>query len=180
MGDYAYEVKWDGLRAVVSTEDGWRVRSRRGWNMASLIPELARDDIRGIFDGELIAIDDGAPSFPLLSKRVLHGHRHIPVAYAVFDVLRLEGSSTMELRYSTRRELLESLNLDGFWFVAPTYDDGTALFAAVCEQGLEGIVAKSIASTYGPRQRGWVKVKNRKYWRFGQERESNGWRRRPQ
>jgi ATP-dependent DNA ligase len=40
VGDYAYEVKWDGFRAIVSTEDGFRVRSRRGWNMAPLIPEL--------------------------------------------------------------------------------------------------------------------------------------------
>jgi ATP-dependent DNA ligase len=27
----AFEVKWDGFRAVVSTEDGFRVRSRRTW-----------------------------------------------------------------------------------------------------------------------------------------------------
>ena len=49
-GDYAFEVKWDGFRAVVSTEDGFRVRSRRGWNMAPLIPELAREDVsyRGV------------------------------------------------------------------------------------------------------------------------------------
>jgi ATP-dependent DNA ligase len=31
--DYAYEVKWDGFRAIVSTEGVLRVRSRRGWDM---------------------------------------------------------------------------------------------------------------------------------------------------
>ena len=41
VGDYAFEVKWDAFRAIVSTEDGVRVRSRRRWNMAPLIPELA-------------------------------------------------------------------------------------------------------------------------------------------
>jgi ATP-dependent DNA ligase len=73
VGDYAFEVKWDGFRAVVSTEDGFHVRSRRGWNMAPLIPELARKDVRGVFDGELIgfqhavgvASGDGAPK-PLI------------------------------------------------------------------------------------------------------------------
>jgi hypothetical protein len=39
-GDWAYEVKWDGFRALVSTEGGLRVRSRRGWNMTELVPEL--------------------------------------------------------------------------------------------------------------------------------------------
>jgi ATP-dependent DNA ligase len=34
-GDYAYEVKWDGFRAIVSTEGTLRVRSRRGWDMRS-------------------------------------------------------------------------------------------------------------------------------------------------
>jgi ATP-dependent DNA ligase len=32
-GDFAYEVKWDGFRAIVSTEGSLRVRSRRGWDM---------------------------------------------------------------------------------------------------------------------------------------------------
>ena len=40
-GDYAYEVKWDGFRAIVSTEAALEVRSRRGWSMAGRLPELA-------------------------------------------------------------------------------------------------------------------------------------------
>jgi ATP-dependent DNA ligase len=55
VGDYAYELRWDGFRATVSTKDGFRVRRRRGWDMAPLIPELARDDVRGVFDDELVA-----------------------------------------------------------------------------------------------------------------------------
>ena len=39
-GDYAFEIKWDGFRAIVSTTDGLRVRSRRGWDMSELLPEL--------------------------------------------------------------------------------------------------------------------------------------------
>jgi hypothetical protein len=41
-GDYAYEVKWDGFRAIVSTEDGLRVWSRRGWDMTERVAERKR------------------------------------------------------------------------------------------------------------------------------------------
>jgi ATP-dependent DNA ligase len=40
-GDYVYEVKWDGFRAIVSTENELQVRSRRGWTTTDLVSELA-------------------------------------------------------------------------------------------------------------------------------------------
>jgi bifunctional non-homologous end joining protein LigD len=73
-GDYAYEVKWDGFRAIVSTDDGLRVWSRRGWDMTERVSELYGMPDGLVLDGELIVLgDDGRPSFPLLSQRVLHG-----------------------------------------------------------------------------------------------------------
>ena len=39
-GDYAFEPKWDGFRALVSRSGELRVKSRRGWDMTSLVPEL--------------------------------------------------------------------------------------------------------------------------------------------
>jgi bifunctional non-homologous end joining protein LigD len=75
-GDYAYEVKWDGFRAIVSTELGLRLRGRRGWNMTALVPEFAELPARGIFDGELVAFGcDGLPSFPAVCQRFLHATR---------------------------------------------------------------------------------------------------------
>ena len=56
-GDYAYEVKWDGFRAIVSTEGTLRVRSRRGWNMTEHVGFLADLPVRAVLDGELIALD---------------------------------------------------------------------------------------------------------------------------
>jgi ATP-dependent DNA ligase len=71
-GDYAYEVKWDGFRTIVSTEDALRVRSRRGWDMAERLGFLEDLPARGVFDGELVALDaDGKPDFPELCERVL-------------------------------------------------------------------------------------------------------------
>ena len=43
---WSYDVKWDGFRALVSTVDGFMVRSRRGWNMTEALPEL-----RGLPEG---------------------------------------------------------------------------------------------------------------------------------
>ena len=53
-----------------------------------------------------------------------------------------------------------------------TFEDGAALLAAVCERGLEGVVAKLNSSTYRPGDRGWVKIKNRAYWRRDAELEA--------
>jgi ATP-dependent DNA ligase len=56
--------------------------------------------------------------------------------------------------------------------VPDTFEDGEALFAAVCEHGLEGVVAKRLHDWYRPGQRGWVKQKNKDYWRYPEELES--------
>jgi ATP-dependent DNA ligase len=49
------------------------------------------------------------------------------------------------------------------------FGDGEALFRVVCEQGLEGVVAKREADTYRPDVRDWVKHKNKQTARFAQE-----------
>jgi bifunctional non-homologous end joining protein LigD len=65
------------------------------------------------------------------------------------------------LPYRERRALLDDLRLGaGPWFVAETFDDGPALFGAVCEQGLEGVVAKRRTQRYRPGERAWIKTKN--------------------
>jgi ATP-dependent DNA ligase len=53
-GDYAYELKFDGFRCLLSTENGLRIRSRRQWDMTDLLPELASFPVFGTFDGELV------------------------------------------------------------------------------------------------------------------------------
>src|SRR3954452_3581095 len=71
---WAFEVEWDGFRALVSTEDGLRVRSRRVWNMTPMLPELEELPAGLVLDCELVAFNsDGEPDWPLLCRRVLHG-----------------------------------------------------------------------------------------------------------
>src|SRR4051794_27435425 len=79
-GDYAFEPKWDGFRALVAHNGRLRVISRRGWDMTSLLPELQGPPDGVAVDGELVALgDDGLPSFPGLCDRMLHGKRRIDV-----------------------------------------------------------------------------------------------------
>ena len=71
-----------------------------------------------------------------MTQRLLHGRRNVPFAFAVFDVLSLSGECTMQLPYARRRELLESLSLDGFWFAVPRDHEGPGLFRAISELGV--------------------------------------------
>ena len=109
----------------------------------------------------------GHPSWPLLCRRVLRRDGSIPVTFVIFDVLKLGGEETTGLRYVERRRLLDSLGLDGpAWRTPPVFDDGPGLFDAVCRQGVEGVVGKRLDEPYRPGERGWLKVKNRGYWRY--------------
>ena len=76
---YAHEVKWDGFRAIVSVNGELSVRSRRGWDMTALVPELADMPVNAVLDGELVTFNEqGLPHFPLVCRRLLHGDRAVP------------------------------------------------------------------------------------------------------
>ena len=149
--------------------------------MTDLLPELASFPTFGVFDGELVAFDSsGVPDFPLVCERMLMRRWHISVVYVIFDVLSLEGVSLLRAPYSERRAQLEALNLNGpYWRTPGVFDDGPALFDAICDRELEGIVAKGVDGRYRPGERGWIKIKNRNYWRYELERESAIKMRRP-
>lgn len=163
--NWLFEVKWDGFHAIVSTEDGLRVSSRRGWDMTHTVPELEAVPPGLVLDGELVAWRDGDPYFPDVCARVLNRDLAIAITLIVFDVLRIDGESLLGARFDERRDLLVGLPLrPPVSMISETFADGEALFSAVCEMGLEGVVAKRIDSTYGTSKRGWIK-KNPTYWR---------------
>jgi ATP-dependent DNA ligase len=114
-GDWSFEVKWDGFRAIVSTEGApLPVRSRRGWDMTQLLPELSALPIAATFDGELVAFgDDGRPDIPLLCEKMLMRRPSIPVTLMIFDLLTLDGENLTRAPYSERRTHLEALDLNG-------------------------------------------------------------------
>ena len=176
---WAYEIKWDGVRAIAYA-DGGRVRlaARSGRDITARYPELrslgrALASHEAILDGEVVAFGpEGRPSFQKLQGRMHltseHAVRRLsesdPVSYIVFDLLWLDGHSLMELSYTERREALLELGLQGERWQTPAHHvgDGEAMLDASRAQGLEGIIAKRLDSLYypGKRTHGWVKVKN--------------------
>ena len=86
----------------------------------------------------------GQGSFPntgpaerdLAGSLKLHGQKNIPVALVLFDVLEVEGLSTMRQPYGERREILELLDFGAGCHICPRFDDGEALWESVCEREL--------------------------------------------
>ncbi|MEA2350287.1 MAG: bifunctional non-ous end joining protein LigD [Thermoleophilaceae bacterium] len=178
---YAFEIKWDGIRAVVYSEPGrMRIEGRSLTDVTAQYPELRPlgrqlGSRSAILDGEIVALDEqGKPSFGRLQSRMhLTGEsrikrraKEIPATYMAFDVLYLDGHSLMHLPYEERRARLEELKLEGASWRTPRAHpgEGRALKRASEEQGLEGIIAKRLDSHYEPGRRGgtWIKVKNKR------------------
>ncbi len=134
--------------------------------MTEALPELRGLPSGLVLDGVLVRSTSRRPHFPLLSRRILNLDRSVAVQLMVFDVLAVDGESITGWSYAKRRDRLEQFGLDGpAWMTPDTFDDGHALYDAVCERGLEGVVAKWRWASYRPGQRGWIKVKNPAYWR---------------
>jgi len=176
---YGYEMKWDGVRVVLYVSGG-RVRamSRRDTEITATYPELrevgeALGSVQAVLDGEVVAFGpDRRVSFGALQPRMhvtdsaaaRRLARQIPVSYFIFDLLHLDGHSTLDLPYTERRRLLESLELRGQHWQTPPYftGGGDAAIATSKAQGLEGVVAKRLESRYLPGKRSpdWIKIKN--------------------
>jgi bifunctional non-homologous end joining protein LigD len=176
--EWAYEIKWDGVRAIGYVDGGrLRLESRNGNDITPRYPELrglgpALGSSDAVFDGEVVAFEDGRPSFQKLQSRMHltseHAVRRLsqsdPVVYMIFDLLYHDGRSLMDLPYEERREQLLGLGLTGKTWQTPAHHvgDGARLLEASRAQGLEGIIAKRLDCPYTPgrRSNGWVKVKN--------------------
>ena len=123
---WAYEVKWDGVRALVAVDGGrLTITSRNGNDVTASYPELQRLGLQlgsrqVLLDGEIVAFNaDGKPDFGALQARMHVRHRaqrssrSAPVQLLLFDLLHLQDRSLLDLPYDDRRALLEGLALEG-------------------------------------------------------------------
>src|SRR5205814_1107223 len=144
---WAYELKWDGVRALVECVTGaTRLYARKGHEITVAYPELAglcADAPDAVLDGEVVVFDaSGRPSFRDLAER-MHVRERLragrlavstPVTFLAFDVLRLRGVDLLDVPYSSRRLMLEELDLNASrWMTPPAFDDGAATMAAAGE-----------------------------------------------
>lgn len=180
VGDnYLYEVKWDGIRALVSLQDGViKIRSRNQNDITQQFPELLMPEKAfrancGLFDAEIVCLDgQGRPQFKKVIHRLMaNGETNIaknakssPVFCYVFDCLYLDGRPLINEPLTKRREWLkDAIKQDSPYRLSQIEDNGELLFEAARQHELEGIMAKEKSGKYQPgkRSNAWLKIKVR-------------------
>jgi len=199
---WAFEMKWDGVRAVAYLAAG-RVKllSRKGrddtkayFDVADELPKINAKT--AILDGEVVVTDAaGRPNFGLLQHRINltkpadieRTAKTYPAQLMLFDILELNGQSLIKKTYQERREILENLipPEPGSRIQAPPIFEGDlrAALETADQLRLEGVVAKRRNSIYQPGRRThiWLKIKLHRAqevviggWREGQGRRGGG------
>jgi bifunctional non-homologous end joining protein LigD len=173
---WLFEVKWDGHRCLAALGRTTRLTSRTARDVTAQFPELdglhrqlaARN---AVVDGEIVAFDqDGRPSFQRMQDRFhrtpeeLARHRgRAPIQFLAFDLLWLDGESLLEVPLADRRARLAEVLVprDDVHISQAVQGRGKAFFEQIKGLGLEGVVAKRLASYYRPGARSpdWRKVK---------------------
>lgn len=170
-GDWLYELKFDGIRAIgIKTGKKVSLISRNGNKLDSRFPEI-RDAVEnlsapeGVLDGEVVALDDeGRSSFQLLQALEMEG-RKAPLRFYVFDLLQLDGKSLLDLPIEQRKQVLAKLCQgvgDPIRYSGEITGDVKTLLAEVKRRGLEGLIGKQRGSKYEPGRRtgAWIKLKS--------------------
>ena len=179
-GEYLYEPKWDGFRALVfrgSAADDLFIQSRDLKPLDRYFPELhavllAQLPAECVLDGEIVITTPRGLDFDALQMRLHPAASRVaklaeatPAAFVAFDLLGVGGRDAMSAPQHERRALLEQL----FRALRPplhltplTRDPRTA--AEWLERfegaGLDGVVAKPAAGVYQPGKRAMLKIKH--------------------
>lgn len=180
VGDqYVYEMKWDGIRALISLEDGQvKIRSRNQNDITTKFPELLQADKAfratcGLFDAEIVCLDKtGKPDFKKVIHRLMSSgettiqnlSKSSPVYCYIFDCLYLDGRSLINEPLIKRKEWLkDAIKSDTPYRISEMVEDGVGLFEAAKLHEVEGIMAKVNDGKYLPGKRSdlWLKVKVR-------------------
>jgi ATP-dependent DNA ligase len=177
-GDYLYEPKWDGFRAIVFRgKDDVFVQSRDTRPLDRYFPELHRTLLEGlprncVVDGEIVIATAHGLDFDALqlrlhpaASRVEKLAKETPSSFVAFDVLEARGRSVLDEPQSARRTVLEELleKVKPPLYVTPfTRDHAVALdwLKRFEGAGLDGVVAKLGTGTYLPGKRAMIKVKH--------------------
>ena len=178
LGSAAIEWKYDGARVQIH-KDGKRVRifSRRLEDVTRSLPEIVRlaQEVRAdkaILDGEVVAI--GKDSRPLAFQEILKRFRRkynvekqakeTPLHLFLFDLIYLDGQSTVDLPLTRRRELLEGIadpSILADQGISDSVQKAEEIYHQALEKGHEGLILKNSMSVYAPGKRGknWLKIK---------------------
>lgn len=178
-GDWIFEIKWDGIRALAYVGSGGSLslRSRNNAELAQYFPELgelARLAKDVVLDGEIVVMRHGAADFQAVVRRAKAtgqmdiqrlASRH-PATYVAFDILEERGEDLTGKRLMERKAVLGRALREGKHVVVSAWVDGEGerYFQAALEKGVEGVMAKRKDGTYlaGRRSEAWLKIRRLK------------------
>jgi ATP-dependent DNA ligase len=176
-GDYLYEPKWDGFRALVFRGDkDVYIQSRDSRPLDRYFPELhdallERLPLNCVVDGEIVIATAGGLDFDALQlrlhpaeSRVAKLARETPSSFVAFDVLFWK-KDLRSAPQAERREALEKLLAKPeppLYLTPATHDRKIALdwLTRFEGAGLDGVIAKPLAAPYLPGKRAMIKVKH--------------------
>jgi ATP-dependent DNA ligase len=177
-GGLVYEPKWDGFRAIVFRDgDEVEIGSRSTKPLTRYFPEVV-DAVRVhlpercVVDGEIVVPVDGHLEFDLLTQRIHPAESRVrklaeetPAHLVVFDLLALGDESLIDRPLSERRAALEDALAEAgspvhLTRVTTDATEAGEWFNTFEGAGLDGIVAKRLASPYVPNGRTMLKVKH--------------------
>jgi bifunctional non-homologous end joining protein LigD len=168
---WLHEIKFDGYRiGCVIADDGVRLITRKGNDWTDTFPEVAaaartlkvRD---ALIDGEIaMLMPDGRSSFEALQQAISGAISRAPLVYLVFDLLRVDGTSTTRLPLAERKALLKKIvgtrKTSRIRYVDHVDGQGDVLLDHAAQLGLEGIVSKRRdLPYYAGRHDSWRKIK---------------------
>lgn len=169
-GEWIYEIKFDGFRALaLRGSDESRLLSRNEKDLGAKFPEVleavSKLEVKdAILDGEIVALDPaGRSSFQLLQQYEM-GREQPPLYFYVFDLLRLDGRDLCPWPVLERKALLEKIlpKNDGvIRYSAALGSDAAPLLEQARQLNLEGLIGKRVDSAYeiGARSGAWLKLK---------------------
>jgi ATP-dependent DNA ligase len=178
IGDFLYEPKWDGFRAIVfRSADGLYIQSRDLRPLDRYFPELheallERMPANTVLDGEIVIATAQGLNFDALQLRLHPAASRVeklakltPSSFVAFDLLAIAERNLMPASQAARRAALEELLAavrPPLYLTPATRDRALALdwLTRFEGAGLDGVVAKLAAGTYSPGKRAMIKVKH--------------------
>jgi DNA ligase D-like protein (predicted ligase) len=176
--NHFFEVKWDGLRALMFVQNGkLELQNRNLRNVTASYPEIQTVAKRikakkVIIDGEVVVLSKkGTPDFGKLQnrfgiedpKRVETARRANPVTYVAFDLLHLNGKDLIKDQLEKRKSALHDLIEEGPHLLYGDHIEkkGLQYYSEALKLGFEGVIGKEKHSPYliGARSSFWTKSK---------------------
>ncbi|MEN0037952.1 MAG: DNA ligase D [Cellvibrio sp.] len=172
MGDWVYEIKFDGYRMLARVLKGKvSLFTRNGNDWTHRLPVQVKA-IEGLklkdswLDGEMVVLNEnGLPSFQAL-QNAFELNLSNDIIFYLFDAPYLNNEDLRELPMEERRKRLKKIiprsSKSPLRYSGTFEADHRSIVQSACAMSLEGVIGKRVGSTYVSRRSDdWIKLKCR-------------------